>query len=592
MTSKDKVSSLGIEGSKIDFEIEQSKIAGEYALKLIKEGKSKYILSKYAPRTKISEHFILDNYNRNMIFVVFGFGFGYGIEKIYKTLGKDVKIIVIEPQEEILNAQKELVNLSKFDNITFLSGNDFVEFRDLFAQVFAGYGIFNAVIISHPHYHLIYDNYLNQILQIINEIHTRAIININTVKKIDQYYVENCINNSKRINTSYDFSCTKDKFKGVPAVIVSAGPSLDKNLAELENFNGIILCAGRTIDSVRQIGKEPDYVCLLDYSEKIKATFNKELDVPLVSVFHGSNHIVGDYNGKVHFVDSNDLCKELLNIELPEVMTAGSVSTLCLETAYYMGCDPIVYIGQDLALDGDKSYSKTCNIFEDRVANSQIDVSTSSRYSLVEGYYGEAVVSDGAFISCLRWIEAYIKDRPETTFINSTEGGAKIHGTIQMPLKEMIQQYSDFKKPEVETPLLLQEEIDVNDLFNQYLLKLDDIQILIDEAIDTSKLLSKEYRSYKPSKSPKKVKKFLKTLDNLDVQMKDKNIMRFIDYLFTKFVLPTMINQDNKDQVTRSDLDNARAMADSNIKMYEGLNSATEQVISVIKNNLEVEELT
>ncbi len=581
--SDEEMAQIETELNEVTFEIEPSRIAGDYALKLIKDGKFKYVLNKYAPRKKVSEDFKLDTYNRSMVFVIFGFGLGYGIEKMYESLGEDIKILVVEPQEQLLEAQKELVDMEKFNKICFFSGSDFDKLDKVLGRLLQNDSVFNGIVMVHQQYTVIYETYIAKVLKLIQDFHIRAKINMNTLKSIDHAYITNSIKNSKRLNESYAFTSLKDKYKDVPAVVVSAGPSLDKNIAALKDFEGVIICGGRTIDSVRKIGKEPDFACLLDFSKEIKETFNKELDVPLIVTFQASHYVVGDYNGKLYFNDHKRLCKQLVDIELPKISVSGTVATLCMESARYMGCDPIIFIGQDLAYDGDKYYSTSCNILEDKVKK--------ARPIYVEGFHGTDVRTDNLFLVYLRALENYIGVQRKGTFINATEGGVKIKGTIQMTLKEAVETYTDFTKiPELNSPLFLEEKVDINERLNDFRLKCEEIHRLTAEALEVLEELNEEYKSYDETKSPEKIKKYLDELDELEKEMTKQRVLKILEFLVRKHLAPIILDDDGKDQVGRTDLENARAIAESNTKMYEALSVATEQVIEIVKNNIEIEE--
>lgn len=57
----------------------------------------------------------------------------------------------------------------------------------------------------------------------------------------------------------------ENKLKGQPAIIVSAGPSLEKNIDQLDGYNGCIIAVGTIYKELRRRGITPDFVVSLDY---------------------------------------------------------------------------------------------------------------------------------------------------------------------------------------------------------------------------------------------------------------------------------------------------------------------------------------
>ncbi len=65
----------------------------------------------------------------------------------------------------------------------------------------------------------------------------------------------------------------------------------------------------------------------------------------------------------------------------------------------------------------------------------------------------------------------------------NTEGGAKIDGTVQMPLKEAVQKYSPTEKPVIEH-VRLDTQIDINEAFKECLNNLQAAKVQTAEAVE------------------------------------------------------------------------------------------------------------
>ena len=85
----------------------------------------------------------------------------------------------------------------------------------------------------------------------------------NTINRADSVNVLDNLNNLIRYQQT---SALHGKFGGMPGVIVSPGPSLQKNLEILKKIKGkaIIICVLRVLGTLLQNGIEPDIVIQAD----------------------------------------------------------------------------------------------------------------------------------------------------------------------------------------------------------------------------------------------------------------------------------------------------------------------------------------
>lgn len=118
-----------------------------------------------------------------------------------------------------------------------------------------------------------------------------------------------------------------------------------------------------------------------------------------------------------------------------EVMASGgSVATSAMHICMYLGAKNIVFVGQDLAY-GDKLVT--------HAGESSTGYNDNRTKVYVEGIDGNEVISRTDWISFLKYIEEVIINNPNIRFIDATEGGALIHGTEVLTLKDTIEQLSD-----------------------------------------------------------------------------------------------------------------------------------------------------
>jgi tetratricopeptide (TPR) repeat protein len=95
-----------------------------------------------------------------------------------------------------------------------------------------------------------------------------------------------------------------------------------------------------------------------------------------------------------------------------------------------MGCDPIVFIGQDLAFPQNKVHAGDLSLWD--INKDEMD--------MVEDIFGEPVGSMISFKHAIYIFEKAFKET-QATIIDATEAGAKKHGALVMRLRDVIDEY-------------------------------------------------------------------------------------------------------------------------------------------------------
>ena len=100
------------------------------------------------------------------------------------------------------------------------------------------------------------------------------------------------------------------------------------------------------------------------------------------------------------------------------------------------GCNPIILIGQDLAYTNNKKHSE--------LTHTEFEGENDTRESdgnMTEDIYGNLVLTDDIYNMFRKWFEIKIMDNKELVVVDATEGGAKIHGSEIITLREAIDKY-------------------------------------------------------------------------------------------------------------------------------------------------------
>lgn len=274
--------------------------------------------------------------------------------------------------------------------------------------------------------------------------------------------LSNLFQNMDVIQSSAGIKPLYNQYKDVPAVIVAAGPSLSKNIAQLKEAQDkmLIIATDTAFETCLHHGIQPHFVVTVDptelnlrhfksenYDESAILLFDPEARPEFPAKFQRVMTYMTDKHDFFLWLDQQTGGKGVIK-------KGGMVSQAGMYAASYFGCNPIILIGQDLALDpksGATHTEQAANVrqatFDENdkeyVAVSRIDdAAQSSREQLfwVEGIDGNPVPTMHNFMVYIHMLAEDVKQL-NATVIDATEGGAKIPGTKIMTLSDTIQQY-------------------------------------------------------------------------------------------------------------------------------------------------------
>ena len=276
--------------------------------------------------------------------------------------------------------------------------------------------------------------------------------------------IDHMLNNLDTITTKPGIIQIKDKFKGVPAVIVATGPSLNKNidlLPEIKN-KAVFFAADASLNTflLHEPQIIPDIVCSLERNlstaNHFKQIKDKQSmsDIWLCACPVVKPEVYWAWKGKDVTLYRDFAHFTWLGVDRGKLNTGKSVTNMAFKAALYLGCNPIILVGQDLAFAPDgQSHVKGADHARDGLAKSQL----IQQKTKVMGNNGTMLESLDTWIGMLKRFEYDImKEATGVKVINATEGGAKINGTECMTLREVIDTFC-------------KDDHDIADTLNKYL---------------------------------------------------------------------------------------------------------------------------
>jgi len=288
----------------------------------------------------------------------------------------------------------------------------------------------------------------NALYENINNHTIAANIEGNTFLKMGNDFFTNRLKHLNSIHHDYSMDDLAEIYNSKPAIIVAAGPSLDKNIHLLQQVKNraIIIAVDSALPSLIANDIMPTFLTTIDplelIFEKVAPVANKAKDISLICMSWASSKMAKLFPAKKKFwcFGSKHIEKWMADLIGCRSLTAGatSVAHLNLFIAIWMKCSPIIFVGQDLSFSESKSHSTDMALpTKDLIKNI---LNNEKEIVWLDGIHGGKVPSNQGFHRHKRFFETII-EKEEGNFINSTAEGCHIKGTKVIPLQEALDRY-------------------------------------------------------------------------------------------------------------------------------------------------------
>lgn len=567
---------------KVKVEYELSKKEEEIATITINEKKI-YLNSRYNAESDFRVYIEKYNIKEDSIVALFGIESGIALKVLNEKLSSKGKIIVYDPIDEL---QDHFINKNKKMNpsITFIKKNNknnrdmYFDIKAISKTLIKQSEIKKIVVIVQKKYEELFSNECSDFLKGINNAVKEKGYDLVSMTYFAENHIKNFIYNLEFVAKSFDISEFKNIFKDKPAIIVSAGPSLEKNFRLLKGNEDkfLIITGGRTLKVLLDEGIKPHFVVSMDPGEVNYNLFKEvlECDVPMVCQWLNNYKITIEYKGEKIFTNNTNIPnidKTLLNKEILNFDQAGSVATTQFSLAEYMGCNPIAFIGQDLAYTEDKIHAEVASGKER--TNKLVDKESLIK---IKGNFVDEVYTAPTFKYVKEWFEKAIKANEKITVYNCTEGGAYIEGTSIDKLQNYIVNFSvneDYYKK-------------INNILNKKIECISELEIehvmenINKSCLESIKLSNEAIKILEKIeiliKSNKKIEKLLKELNKIDKKLnenekKSEFVVFFIQKELTLF-----------QQIEMDEIDKTEEIINVNKNFYKTIMKAYQKATEII----------
>jgi len=410
-----------------------------------------HLHSRYNPLKEAAE--LVDGAfdEKRNYYIVFGFGLGYTMEELNKRLLDEDLVFLIDPDLMLFRKaleERDFSDILSRHNLSWSIGESAELAFTRWARTYNiasldGLGMIelpSVMKLSEPDYMKRFNNQLKGMI-------VTAGGNLQTLMIMARQYQANTLFNVRYVLTNPPLRSLFGAFNGKPAVIVSAGPSLDKNIDLLSDARdkALIIAVDTSLKPLKAKGIEPHLICTGDPQEAnyrhLKGASNGEAF--LIAEPMTNPKSFRDFNRKVFVTSYGDKVVTWMENFIPElgrVLCWGSVATMAFDVARKLGCDPIIFIGQDLSFPGGRTYAHGTYFETEEKRKMTVEEQERAGVYSVEDIYGNMITTNRQMFAYHRWFVNEIS-RTQARVVNATEGGILKEGVEIASLGETLDKY-------------------------------------------------------------------------------------------------------------------------------------------------------
>ena len=399
--------------------------------------------------------------------VVLGFGLGYHVAEIARRVKHSAVLMVFEPDVGLVRAALERIDLS--EALGGCALHLFTDAEDEAAMTAATQGregllALGTTVVEHP----ASQPRLGETGKAFMERFTGVMMAVRTSVVTTMVQTETTLRNLTRNIDHYAAGEGVADLAGVlagrPAIVVSAGPSLARNV-DLLGRPGVrdrfaIIATQTVLKPLLAKGIRPHFVVALDHHEisgrfyegltaadvaGITLVVEPKVNPVVTAAFAGAIRCVGD-----DFLDT--LIGPELTRPMGRVHPGATVAHLAYSLARHMACDPVVLVGQDLGFTDGQYYAAGAAIHDVWAGEingfNTLEMLEWQRIVRMRAYlraetdvFGRPIYTDEQMAAYLLQFQALFRadEARGLLTIDSTEGGVAKAGTMARPLAESLE---------------------------------------------------------------------------------------------------------------------------------------------------------
>lgn len=367
--------------------------------------------------------------------LVIGCNVGYGINHLLLNTPDSHKVVVLEPNPEIVLACLGQTDYRPFFEIKKL--HFCVPDEDYLAQVVRNLDL----QYIYGQIHLLSDlasrqlgpEYAQWMIKAKHKLENFG-VELVTLRYKQDVMVGNEIKNFRRALSDGSLLPLQGSATGLGAVILGAGPSLAEFAPALARDPGYALytTALQTLPALQTFGLAPHLCLALDYDESMLKVYDRldpkfAKDIPLIYSTKANPELVRRYPGPTLPLWTQGGLATFVMRKSLVLDAGGNVSLTLSRLLRWCGVSHILFVGQDFAWKGERTHATGHH------AAAEPMPFVPGRHEKLKNLRGEEIVTSLQYITSKRELENDIKKAPFPVF-NLYGGGADIEGTTPIDL--------------------------------------------------------------------------------------------------------------------------------------------------------------
>ncbi len=301
--------------------------------------------------------------------LLLGFGFGYVALEAVRRLPSWMWLTVIEPDPDLFRSAMEFVDLTPLfsrDRVKFLVGLERAELQESLRIWCNEAQADDMSLLSHLPLERARPSIYRQALADVKEALNYRSSEVVTLLKHAKQITRNSLGNIPFMVGSQGVNVFENRFRGVPGIVVAAGPSLERQVEALRKVKdrAIIVCVGKSLRFLLENGIEPHFAAHLDLVPESEVVF-QGYDIPesctLVWDPESNTQAVSRFTGdRITFETGTEweTWAKTFWGEKGYLQRGLSVAHTAFHFIRTLGVDPIALVGVDLAFPGNRTHAE------------------------------------------------------------------------------------------------------------------------------------------------------------------------------------------------------------------------------------------
>lgn len=245
-----------------------------------------------------------------------------------------------------------------------------------------------------------------------------------------------------------------DQFKNVPAIICGAGPSLEKQIPYIreliKNERALVFASGSAMNALTQAGIVPHFGGAIDpydtqesrqltqWGFQVPFFYRNSYCYKALRLVHGPRLYITGSGG----LDVAKWFEDRLGITSDEAIVPGmSTTNFCTEVAGALGCNPVVFVGTDLAYTKKERYAPGVEAHAAANQGDRDDIhKMSDNIVEVTDVWGEPITTKWSWLFEAMSLTSFARRYAHIDVWNATEGGMPVMEIPNKYFKEVVEQ--------------------------------------------------------------------------------------------------------------------------------------------------------